>query len=164
MELKPEDLVLTTWSAGKRGGWRTEPDTGISILHKPTGAHVMVDKERSQHANKAIAMRMLEQKVSSILEQQAAKTEQHQGKVLPTCILGVGTGDSGLFVYGTYESIKAAQELVLKGEQVSSLRKALQDMVNCYVSLMNADPLNSWGNPEADTWVINARAALDKTK
>lgn len=37
-------------------------------------------------------------------------------KAKTACCMGVGSGDGNLFVYGTYESIKAAQALVFRAE------------------------------------------------
>ena len=71
MELKPEDLVMNNWSGVRKSGWSVTPDNGVSILHRPTGAMVQVDTERSQHANKAIAMKMLEAKVQTLMEERA---------------------------------------------------------------------------------------------
>lgn len=71
MELKPEDLVMNNWSGVRKSGWSVTPDNGVSILHRPTGAMVQVDTERSQHANKAIAMKMLEAKVETLMEERA---------------------------------------------------------------------------------------------
>ena len=163
MELKPEDLVINSWSGVRKSGWSVEPDTGVSLLHRPTGAMVQVNTERSQHANKAIAMRMLEAKVKTLMEERARHTQEHRGAIAPTCSMGVGTGEGNLFVYGTYESIKAAQALVLKGGQVSVLRKALEDLLTMYVGQINSGDCGKW-NPEEDEEVIQARAALKLTE
>lgn len=71
MELKPEDLVINSWSGMRKSGWSVAPDNGVSIVHRPTGAMVQVDTERSQHANKAIAMKMMESKVETLLVERA---------------------------------------------------------------------------------------------
>lgn len=43
--------------------------------------------------------------------------------------MGVGDGASQLYVYGDYESIKAAQALVLRLEALAAENKALRDLV-----------------------------------
>lgn len=65
--LKPEDLVISLWRGHKQSGWSIKIDSGIQIVHRPTGAMVQVDSERSQHKNKAIAMDIMNTKVGIIM-------------------------------------------------------------------------------------------------
>lgn len=74
MELKPEDIVISEWSRGVQGGFILHRVAGVQIVHRPTGAMDQVDTERSQHKNKAIAMKMLQTKIEQI--QCADCTEQ----------------------------------------------------------------------------------------
>lgn len=57
MEIKPEDIVVSTFRTGS--AWFPR-DNGVSITHIPTGIVVSSDTERSQHANKAKALDKLE--------------------------------------------------------------------------------------------------------
>jgi len=163
MELKPEDLVINSWSGVRKSGWSVQPDTGVSIVHRPTGAMVQVNTERSQHANKAIAMKMLEAKVETLMKERVRQVAEHRGNISQLCSMGVGTGDTSLFVYGDYEAIKAAQAHVLKGEKVASLRKALEDLLKLYVGQINSGDCGKW-NPEEDEEVIVARLALKEVQ
>lgn len=52
MELKPEDIVVSTYSSGSR--W-IPYDNGVKITHIPSGISASCHTERSQHANKAKA-------------------------------------------------------------------------------------------------------------
>ena len=65
--LKPEDLVISEWRGQRQGGWIVKPVSGVQIVHRPTGAMVQCDSDRSQHRNKVIAMDMLDTKVGTIL-------------------------------------------------------------------------------------------------
>lgn len=80
MELKPEDLVITTYRAPwqKNSGWSLSVDFGISIVHRPTGAMVKVDTDKSQHRNRALAMEMLTQKVKDIFAEREVKTSSQE--------------------------------------------------------------------------------------
>lgn len=70
MELKPEDLVISTYRAPhqSKSGWATDDPAGIVINHIPSGAMVKCDTERNPTRNKMIAMEMLETKVKDIME------------------------------------------------------------------------------------------------
>lgn len=86
-KLKPEDLVISEWSGHHRGGWSVKPLSGIQIVHRPTGAMVQVDKDRSIHRNKATAMKMLEGKVAVIME---AKKQQETSQQYAQAALNDG--------------------------------------------------------------------------
>lgn len=70
MELKPDDLIITTYRRQDDRGsnWLNKPDTGVRIVHLPTGAIAMCDTDLSVHRNKAEALRLLEIKVTDIEE------------------------------------------------------------------------------------------------
>lgn len=72
--LIPEDLVISTYWAPwqKHSGWSQVTEAGVCLVHRPTGAMVKVDTERNAHLNKAIALEMLETKVSEIQAQRNA--------------------------------------------------------------------------------------------
>jgi len=45
---------------------------------------------------------------------QAIEDERDRLRAMTACTMGVGNGDGKLFVHGDYESIKAAQEIILE--------------------------------------------------
>jgi len=57
MELNHEDLIITTFNTGT--GFFMRVDTGVKIVHVPTGVFVCATEGRSQHANKDIALKLL---------------------------------------------------------------------------------------------------------
>lgn len=76
VNLEPEDLVIDSWSGERQGGWATTPPKGVRIVHRPTGAMVMCDTDRSQHKNRVEALHMLNMKVGDIMTSRGTITTQ----------------------------------------------------------------------------------------
>ena len=88
VRLDPADLKIDVFRASGPGGQSVNTtDSAVRITHLPTGVTVSMQDEKSQHKNRAKAMKLLLSRVQSIHVEEERKKQDSARKAM------VGTGD-----------------------------------------------------------------------
>jgi peptide chain release factor 1 len=86
--IRPEDLQIDVMRAGGPGGQhQNKTESGVRITHLPSGVVVNCRDERSQHKNKAKAMRILRSRLFEQVEEKARTERAETRRTL------IGSGD-----------------------------------------------------------------------
>ncbi|MBB63817.1 MAG: peptide chain release factor 1 [Waddliaceae bacterium] len=88
IQLDEKDLRIDTYRASGAGGQHVNTtDSAVRITHTPTGMVAWCQEEKSQHKNKAKALRLLQAKVRDVEEQ------KKQAEIASSRATQVGSGD-----------------------------------------------------------------------
>ena len=88
VDIKSEDLRIDTMRAQGPGGQKVnKTESAVRITHLPTGCVVKCQDEKSQHKNRATAMRIIRSRVLELMQQRAHDERAETRRTL------VGSGD-----------------------------------------------------------------------
>jgi peptide chain release factor 2 len=131
IDIRPEDLRVDTFRASGAGGQHVNrTDSAIRMTHLPTGLVVQCQNERSQHKNRASAMKQLRAK---LYEHEVAKKQVEERKLEDTK-LGINFGSQiRSYVLAPYRLIKDHRTKLAVGDVDRVLDGDLDALIHAFL-------------------------------
>lgn len=127
VEINENDLKIDTYRASGAGGQHVNvTDSAVRITHMPSGVTVQCQKERSQHKNKATAMKLLKARLyelerrrqsEDIMQSYGDKKRVEWGSQIRS------------YVLHPYKMVKDHRT----GEETSNAEKVLDGAIDCFI-------------------------------
>jgi peptide chain release factor 1 len=139
VELNPADLRIDTFRASGAGGQHiNKTDSAVRITHLPTGIVAECQDGRSQHSNKASAMRVLAARIKDI------QVREQQAKEAATRKSLVGSGDRSerIRTYNFPQGRVTDHRINLTLYKIDAIMQGdLDELINALVSEHQAEQL-----------------------
>jgi len=132
IDIKPDDLRVDTFRAGGAGGQHVNrTDSAVRMTHLPTGLVVQCQNERSQHKNRASAMKQMRAK---LYEFELAKKRVEERKLEDTK-LGINFGSQiRSYVLAPYRMIKDHRTKLSVGDVDRVLDGDLEALIHAFLA------------------------------
>lgn len=131
IDIRPEDLRVDTFRASGAGGQHVNrTDSAIRMTHIPTGIVVQCQNERSQHKNRASAIKQLRAK---LYEHEMSKRRAEEKKLEDTK-LDINFGSQiRSYVLAPYRMVKDLRSRLAIGDVDRVLDGDLDDLMHAYL-------------------------------
>lgn len=131
IEIRPEDLKIDVFRASGAGGQHVNrTESAVRFTHLPTGIVVQCQNERSQHKNRASAMKQLRAK---LYELELEKKQAEQSK-LEASKLDINFGSQiRNYVLAPYRLVKDLRTKLSAGDVDRVLDGDLDDFIHAYL-------------------------------
>ena len=131
IDIRPEDLRVDTFRASGAGGQHVNrTDSAIRMTHLSTGIVVQCQNERSQHKNRASAMKQLRAK---LYEHELAKKRVEERKLEDTK-LGINFGSQiRSYVLAPYRMVKDLRSRLSIGDVDRVLEGDLEELIHSFL-------------------------------
>jgi len=141
IEINPDDLKIDTYRASGKGGQHVNrTDSAVRITHLPTGIIVQCQNERSQHQNKATALKLLKARLYEIEK----KKKQEKIERLEDLKSDIAWGSQiRSYVLHPYKMIKDLRTRVETGEVDRILDGDLDEFIKASLLLRKKEALSA---------------------
>ena len=127
IEIDDKDLRVDTFRASGAGGQHvTKTDSAIRITHEPSGIVVSCQQERSQHKNRATAMKMLK----AALYQRAVEEKEKEKAAMEATKTDIGWGSQiRSYVFAPYTMVNDHRTEL----KVTDVQKVMDGDLNAFI-------------------------------
>ena len=153
VDINPADLRIDTYRASGAGGQHiNKTDSAVRITHIPTGTVVECQQERSQHANRDKAMKMLVSKI----QQEKVQKQIDASRDMRRNLVGSGDRSERIRTYNFPQGRMTDHRINLTLYKLDAIMQGdLDELLDSLLREHQADLMASVSGEEKRVWWIN---------